>query len=161
MPQRQGSIDRQHGAQAGLDIDEIRPFCTQPAPCRHAEGRRSGAPCLGGITDTAGGPLFAPRATGAMVAHPPGAPMIRRTFASGLLCSACAALACAASAQDGFLDRPIRIIVPFAVGENTNGLARLFSQNLGARLKTSITGENKIGPGSVLGPDAGAKAPAD
>jgi len=87
--------------------------------------------------------------------------MIRRTFASGLLCSACAALACAASAQDGFPDRPMRIIVPFAVGGNTDVLARLFSQKLGALLKTSITVENKTGSGSVLGTDAVAKAPAD
>lgn len=87
--------------------------------------------------------------------------MIRRSFSRRLLCSAFAGLAAPTWSQGGFADKPIRIVVPFAVGGNTDVLARLFGQRLGELLGTPVTVENRAGSGSVLGTEFVAKAPAD
>lgn len=57
--------------------------------------------------------------------------------------------------------RPVRILVPFAAGGVTDGIARISSEWLGRRLGQSVIVENRPGGNGVIAVDAVAKAPAD
>jgi tripartite-type tricarboxylate transporter receptor subunit TctC len=58
-------------------------------------------------------------------------------------------------------DRPIRFIVPFAPGGNTDAVGRIAAQYLGEALGQSIVVENRGGAGGIIGSDAVAKAAPD
>lgn len=58
-------------------------------------------------------------------------------------------------------DRPIRMIVPFAAGGNTDILARLVAGPMTERLGRPIVIENRAGAGGSLGAELVARAPAD
>ena len=66
-----------------------------------------------------------------------------------------------AQAQAEWPTRPIVYVVPFAVGGNTDTLARLLSQKLAASLGQPIVIENKPGAGGNIGSDFVAKAKPD
>ena len=90
-------------------------------------------------------------------------PMPRFRFLSCLVASA-ALLAVPAGAwaqQQGFPDRPIKLIVPFAPGGATDILGRLLATALGERLGQPMVVENRAGAGTVVGASIVAKAPAD
>lgn len=57
--------------------------------------------------------------------------------------------------------KPIRFIVPFAVGGTTDVLARVIGQNLTLAWGQSVVIENKGGGGGSIGTDLIARAPAD
>ncbi|MHB8772472.1 MAG: tripartite tricarboxylate transporter substrate binding protein [Syntrophales bacterium] len=57
--------------------------------------------------------------------------------------------------------KPIRMIVPFPPGGNTDIVARAISNELSKNLGTSIVIDNRGGAGSSLGTSLAAKAPAD
>jgi tripartite-type tricarboxylate transporter receptor subunit TctC len=57
--------------------------------------------------------------------------------------------------------KTVTIIVPYAAGGGTDGIARIIAQKLGERLKTVVLVENKAGAGGNLGTSAAATAPAD
>jgi len=61
----------------------------------------------------------------------------------------------------GFPDRPIRLVVPFAAGGPTDIPARLFAERMGEFLPNRVVVENRTGAGVVVGTDAVAKAPKD
>lgn len=77
--------------------------------------------------------------------------------AAGLL----ACCAGAALAQQDYPSKPVRIIVPFAVGGPADIYARFIAQRLGDAFKQSVIVDNRPGAGAVIGTDAVAKAPAD
>lgn len=58
-------------------------------------------------------------------------------------------------------ERPIRLIVPFAAGGNTDIVARLIGPELGNLLGQPVIVDNKPGAGGNLGADAVAKAAHD
>ena len=58
-------------------------------------------------------------------------------------------------------DKPIRLIVPFAVGGGTDILAREIAPKLGEALGQPIVIDNRGGAGGNIGSDAVAKSPAD
>lgn len=87
--------------------------------------------------------------------------MNRRTIVQTLLLVATVAMGSSGLAQSSYPDRPIRLIVPFAAGGNTDVLARMYGQKLSEILKTPVVIENKVGSGSVIGTDVVAKSPAD
>jgi len=58
-------------------------------------------------------------------------------------------------------NRPIRMIVPFAAGSNTDAVARLIAPGLGERLGATIIIDNRAGANGVIGADAVAKAAPD
>ena len=80
---------------------------------------------------------------------------------SAVLAAVSAGLACNAGWAQDYPTRPVKIIVPFAVG----GPADVYARFLGARLQESMGQpfviENRPGAGSVTGTDAAAKTAPD
>jgi tripartite-type tricarboxylate transporter receptor subunit TctC len=81
--------------------------------------------------------------------------MNRRT----LLGLAAGALALPARAQT--LDRPVRIVVPFAPGGTSDILARLLAPTLTQSFGQNVVVENRTGAGGNIGADLVAKSPPD
>jgi tripartite-type tricarboxylate transporter receptor subunit TctC len=57
----------------------------------------------------------------------------------------------AASAQGSFPSKPIRIVVPYPAGGQTDGIARSFGDFLSRKLGQSVVVENKGGAGGTIG----------
>jgi tripartite-type tricarboxylate transporter receptor subunit TctC len=71
------------------------------------------------------------------------------------------ALASGLAQAQGYPNRPVKIVVPFASGGPADNYARFMAQRLGDELKQSFVIDNKPGAGSIIGTDLAAKAPAD
>ena len=79
-----------------------------------------------------------------------------------------AACACAAgllqavpAAAQAYPNRPVKIIVPFAVGGPADVFARFLAQRLPDQLGQPFVVENRPGAGAVIGTDLVAKSPPD
>ncbi len=70
-------------------------------------------------------------------------------------------LAAGAAQAQGYPNKPVKIVVPFAPGGPADNYARFIAQRLGEELKQSFVIENKPGAGSIIGTDQVAKSPAD
>ena len=82
--------------------------------------------------------------------------MLNKTIAgAALLC-----IAAAASAQ-GYPNRPVRIIVPFAPGGATDIVARVLAQQLNQMWGQTVVVDNRAGAGGNIGGDLAAKATPD
>jgi tripartite-type tricarboxylate transporter receptor subunit TctC len=57
--------------------------------------------------------------------------------------------------------KPIQLIVPFAPGASSDGIARAIAPELGTRIGRTVVIENKAGAGGTLGLIAVSKAPPD
>ena len=77
-----------------------------------------------------------------------------------LALAALALLASSAGAQ-GFPNKPIHIVVPFAPGGGTDVLTRILAQQVSEEFKQQVIVDNKPGAGGALGAGIVAKAPAD
>src|SRR5256714_11974900 len=80
-----------------------------------------------------------------------------------ILCSAGAwvlAFACALSAQ-GFPERPVQIITPYAAGGGLDIITRTVAQRLSTQWGKQVLVDNKPGAGSTLGTALAAKAAKD
>lgn len=91
-------------------------------------------------------------------------PVPRSRFLSCLVAAAAVLAAPAvawAQPQQGYPERPIKLIVPFAPGGATDILGRLLATALGERLGQPMVVENRAGAGTVVGASIVAKAPAD
>ncbi|HKC45004.1 MAG TPA: tripartite tricarboxylate transporter substrate binding protein [Burkholderiales bacterium] len=70
-----------------------------------------------------------------------------------------------AAAPDAFAQtfpaKPITLIVPFAAGSGTDGVARIVAQKLSERLKQQVLVENKAGASAQIGAEYVAKAKPD
>ncbi|CAN7616096.1 tripartite tricarboxylate transporter substrate binding protein [Variovorax sp. LjRoot84] len=75
--------------------------------------------------------------------------------------AALAFTACAAIAQGGYPDHPLRIVVPQPAGGGFDFVARTLADRLGKQLGQPVVVENRPGSGTVVGTDLVAKAPAD
>jgi tripartite-type tricarboxylate transporter receptor subunit TctC len=88
-----------------------------------------------------------------------------RTDALVALCIALPALVstfCAnAGAADGYLTKPLRLIVPTATGGSTDVVARIIGAQLGERLGAQVVVDNRGGAGGAIGVETAAKAPPD
>ena len=80
-------------------------------------------------------------------------------LALGLCLSVCSLTA--AVAQTAWPTRPVRIVVGFAAGGNTDAVARLVAQRLGAKLGQTFVVENRAGAGGVVATGYVASAVAD
>jgi len=66
-----------------------------------------------------------------------------------------------AFAQQGYPNRPVKIIVPFAASGPADNYARFMAQRLQEALGQPFVVDNRPGAGSIIGTDAVAKSPAD
>lgn len=70
-------------------------------------------------------------------------------------------LVCASAAAQSYPSKPIRFVVPFAPGGNSDRMARLLSQKLLEGWGVNIVVDNRAGAGGTIGAEVVAKAPAD
>jgi tripartite-type tricarboxylate transporter receptor subunit TctC len=89
--------------------------------------------------------------------------MQRPSFLRWLAAGACAAalLQSLPAVAQGYPARPVKIVVPFAVGGPADVFARVLAQRLPDQLGQAFVVENRPGAGAVIGTDLVAKAPAD
>src|SRR5688500_6160595 len=84
----------------------------------------------------------------------------RRTLVATLAAVAAAA-PFAASAQAGYPNKPIRVIVPFAAGSTTDIIARAISDKMGQSMGQTLVVENRGGASGTIGQAAVAQAAPD
>ncbi len=65
------------------------------------------------------------------------------------------------SADQAYPNRPVRMIVPYAPGGNTDALARLIAQRLAQSLGQQVVVDNRPGGNTLIGTELVARAPAD
>lgn len=82
----------------------------------------------------------------------PGLPRLLVAVALGVAASAAIA---------DYPDRPVRLVVPFPPGGNTDVAARLVAQGLGDRLGQNVVIDYKAGAATIIGADAVSKARPD
>jgi tripartite-type tricarboxylate transporter receptor subunit TctC len=79
--------------------------------------------------------------------------------------AACAALAALASipraSAQGWPQKPVKIIVPFPPGGNTDGIARIIAQHFGEIFGQQFVVENRPGASGAIAAESVARAPAD
>ncbi|MEY4490506.1 MAG: hypothetical protein RLY41_312 [Pseudomonadota bacterium] len=66
-----------------------------------------------------------------------------------------------AQAQPAWPQKPIRIVVPFAPGGNTDSIARVIAERFTQSLGQPVVVDNKVGAGGAIAAEFVAKAPAD
>ena len=81
-----------------------------------------------------------------------------RYLVAGMVALSCAATA---GAQQPFPSRPIRLIVGFAPGGNTDTVARVVGHKLAERLGTQVVIDNRGGAGDTIGTEIAARATPD
>jgi tripartite-type tricarboxylate transporter receptor subunit TctC len=85
----------------------------------------------------------------------------RRSFAKGLLASGLASALPFPALADDWPKRPVRLIVPFAAGGNTDGIARVVGRRIGDGLGTTLLVENRDGAGGAIAADFVARSAPD
>ena len=81
-------------------------------------------------------------------------------FTHRLLLAVALSWSAAASAQ-GYPDHPIKLIVPYPAGGNTDIVARVYTQKLSEKLGQPVVVENRGGAAGTLGVGVAARSPAD
>jgi tripartite-type tricarboxylate transporter receptor subunit TctC len=85
----------------------------------------------------------------------------RRSVIAALLGSLATARLPIAIGQPGYPNRPIRLVVPYAPGGNTDLVARIYADKLSTILGTPVVVENRAGAGTVVGTEYVARSLAD
>ena len=67
----------------------------------------------------------------------------------------------AASAQEAWPVRPVRLLIPFPPGQATDTIGRLLAEALSGRWPQRVVVENRAGGAGVVGTEAGARAAPD
>ena len=70
-------------------------------------------------------------------------------------------IAAGPAAAQGYPNRLVKIVVPFAAGGGTDVMARNIAQKLNEAWQQSVVVENRPGAGGIIGADAVAKSPPD
>lgn len=86
---------------------------------------------------------------------------MRPSFILAALATALLAPTAAHAQAKTFPDHPMRFIVPFTAGGNTDVVARTVAQGLSEQFKQSVVVENKPGANAQIGAEFVARAPAD
>jgi tripartite-type tricarboxylate transporter receptor subunit TctC len=58
-------------------------------------------------------------------------------------------------------ERPVKIVVPFAPGGNSDSIARMIAQRFGNIFGQQFVVENRAGAGGIIATESVARAPAD
>jgi tripartite-type tricarboxylate transporter receptor subunit TctC len=85
----------------------------------------------------------------------------RRSFTGGMLAGALAGSFSRRAGAADWPNRPIKLIVPFAPGGNTDGISRVLGQYLGDKLGASFVVENRVGAGGAIAVDSVVRAAPD
>lgn len=80
---------------------------------------------------------------------------------AGLVLAVFAGAPAPARAQADYPSKPIRLVVPYPPGGNTDIIAREIARGLTGRLGQQVNVENRAGAGGVIGTDVVAKSPPD
>ena len=84
-----------------------------------------------------------------------------RLLSIALASAVIATSAIAEAGEDGWPERPLRLVVPFPAGSSTDIIARIVAQRLSHRLGQHVVIENRAGASGNIGADAVAKAAPD
>ena len=85
----------------------------------------------------------------------------RRSFMRGLAAGVTLGALPWRAEASGWPERPVKLIVPFAPGGNTDGIARLIGQYVGVKLGQSFIVENRLGAGGIVAADFVARSTHD
>ena len=85
---------------------------------------------------------------------------MRRLWLTFVAMVAICAIATHAEAQ-GYPNRPVRIVVPYAPGGGVSILAQIVGNKMGELMKQPVVIDNRPGAGGNLGPDVVARSPPD
>jgi len=85
----------------------------------------------------------------------------KRLFTFACFAATALGVSFAAQAQQGYPNRPVKIIVPFAASGPADNYARFMAQRLQDAMGQPFVVDNRPGAGSIIGTDAAAKSPAD
>jgi tripartite-type tricarboxylate transporter receptor subunit TctC len=86
---------------------------------------------------------------------------LRFRLAAGALLTVLATTFSGPSAAQGYPNKPVKLIVPFAPGGFTDVVARILGQRLSVSMGQQFVIENKAGAGSTIGTDFVAKSAPD
>ena len=70
-------------------------------------------------------------------------------------------VAATSAMAQGYPNKPIRLIVPYAVGQGTDIAARYIGDELSKEIKQAVVVDNRPGAGGNVGTQAAARSPAD
>jgi tripartite-type tricarboxylate transporter receptor subunit TctC len=84
-----------------------------------------------------------------------------KVIARSLFVGSLLAVSLSAAWAQGYPNKPVKLIVPFAPGGFTDVVARILGQKLSVSMGQQFIVENKAGAGSIIGTDFVAKSPAD
>jgi tripartite-type tricarboxylate transporter receptor subunit TctC len=88
-------------------------------------------------------------------------PRFRHAFAMAAAVAATTAMTAAYAQKNDYPSRPITIVVPYAAGGSTDGIARILGQHISQTLKQPVVIDNKGGAASNIGVGFVSKAAAD
>ncbi|MGZ8231255.1 MAG: Bug family tripartite tricarboxylate transporter substrate binding protein [Burkholderiales bacterium] len=77
------------------------------------------------------------------------------------LCIAALTIAAATHAQQPYPAKPVRMIIPFAPGGNTDIIGRVFAPKMGEFLGQNVIIDNRGGAGGTIGTEAASRAAPD
>src|SRR4051812_37714966 len=76
-------------------------------------------------------------------------------------CASASLMVCSHASAQSYPVKPVRVIVPFPPGGNSDRIARIIGQKLTETWRQSVIIENRPGAGGTVGSDVAAKAPPD
>src|SRR5262245_1895095 len=87
--------------------------------------------------------------------------MLRRGLPLAIIAAVAAGFGGDGAQAQTWPQKPVRIVVPYAAGGNSDGLARITAQRLTETFRQSFVIENRLGANGAIATEAVARAPAD